>query len=213
MLQNEIAVHWLAKGSQAHQLVFAAVHLEAAVRGEGGVEQAERMRKLEVVGQLDAIASAHSHSRGAPFADAVERENGRRIKWRWEERTGGMALVVVGIDSGARVGPGSPRSMVLAGRSLFLSQPGIAWQKLAKPARRESQIGLQQALELGERFFVENDVIELGRVEARLFQAISDRLCRKSRVVLDSREAFFLRRRDDVAVHDESRSAIVIERG
>ena len=43
-----------AVGGQPHELVFAAVDLEAAVIGEGRIEQAERMGKVELAQDLDA---------------------------------------------------------------------------------------------------------------------------------------------------------------
>ncbi len=51
VLVDRLPVDGPAVGGQAHQLVFAAVDLEAAVIGESRVEQPERMRELEMVRQ------------------------------------------------------------------------------------------------------------------------------------------------------------------
>jgi hypothetical protein len=87
-------------------------------------------------------------------------------------------------------------------------------QRLAErgeSARRECQVGLEQALELEERLVVEGDVVEIGGLDACLLAAIAHGIRRKIRIVLAPREAFFLGRRDDLAVDDESSRGVVIE--
>ena len=53
MVEDQLREAWLAVGGEAHQLVFAAVDPEAAIIGEGGVEQAERVREAELMRQVD----------------------------------------------------------------------------------------------------------------------------------------------------------------
>ena len=65
--------------------------------------------------------------------------------------------------------------------SLSFSHSGIARRKLRKPARRVRQIRFEQALELRERLVVEGDVIELLGRQARLVEAVIDRVGGKSR--------------------------------
>ena len=62
MLADRVGIDGLAIRCQAHQLVFAVVHLKAAVGGEGRVQQAQRMRKREVMRQADAISLARRPS-------------------------------------------------------------------------------------------------------------------------------------------------------
>ncbi len=45
--------------------------------------------------------------------------------------------------------------------SLSLSQSGMAMQKAAEARRGKGQVGFEQPLELGQRFVVEGDVVEL----------------------------------------------------
>ena len=52
LLEDQVGVPRLAVGGQAHQLVLAGVDLEAAEVGEGRVEQAERVGKVELVAQV-----------------------------------------------------------------------------------------------------------------------------------------------------------------
>ena len=73
MLEDQIAIDRFAIGGEPHQLVFAAVDLEAAVVGERRVEQSEGVGKLEVMSQSQFVAGRLSEAGGAPLADAVHR--------------------------------------------------------------------------------------------------------------------------------------------
>ena len=94
-----VGVLRLAVGRQAHQLVLARVDREAAEVGEGRVEQAQRVRKAQLVRERDAVAAADAEAGRGPFADAVEREDGRLVERRGKERAGGVRLVVLGEDA------------------------------------------------------------------------------------------------------------------
>jgi len=80
-----------------------------------------------------------------------------------------------------------------------------------KAARREGEIGLEQALEFEERLFVEHDVIEFGRLDVISGKTIANRGAGKIRVVLAACEALFLGGGDDLAVHQQCGGAVVVE--
>ena len=81
MLENRVPVDRLAVGGQAHQLVFAAVDLEAAVIGERRVEQAQGMREIADDASASSLLPAPvPKAGGAPFADAVQGEDGRFLE-------------------------------------------------------------------------------------------------------------------------------------
>src|SRR5690242_1552156 len=61
-----------------------------------------------------------------------------------------------------------------------------------EPARRESEIALEQALELQKRLVVEGDEVDLRETHARLAQAVGKCLRGKMRVVLLAGEALLL---------------------
>ena len=134
VLENQVLVDGLAVRRQAHQLVLAAVDLEAAVVGDGGIQQPQRMRKLNLTRQLDAIAAADAEGRGAPFADAIQRQNRRLLERAREEGAGGVAFVMVGENDRRldAVIAGSAGSLS-RGRVFSFSQTGIAIAKLLKP--------------------------------------------------------------------------------
>src|SRR5262249_15534510 len=74
--KNQVLVDRLSVWRQTHELVFTAVHLEAAVIGESGIQKAQRMRKRQMVGQADVAAGTGSEASGAPFPHPVQGENG-----------------------------------------------------------------------------------------------------------------------------------------
>ena len=61
------------------------------------------------------LSRAHAAGCRGPFADAVDRQNGRVRKWRREERTGGVRLVVLGeyepLAVAAKAGAQVPRNV------------------------------------------------------------------------------------------------------
>src|SRR5439155_17821845 len=71
-IQDNFLIDRLAKRRQPHELIFAAVHLKTAVISECGIEQAERMRKAQLLSETNPVATADPEARRAPFADAVE---------------------------------------------------------------------------------------------------------------------------------------------
>ena len=76
-LPNFIDVAGCAIRRHAHHLVLALVDLEAEKCGEGAVEEAEGMRKVDLLGETDLIVASHTRGSRGPFADAVHGENRR----------------------------------------------------------------------------------------------------------------------------------------
>src|SRR5262249_26560835 len=93
---DKILVNRFSERGEAHKLVLAAFDLETAVIRERRVEQAERVRKLEMLRQLDLVPAPDAHRRRAPLADAVERENGGLVVRARKKRARRVALVVIG---------------------------------------------------------------------------------------------------------------------
>src|SRR6266851_230365 len=82
------------------------------------------------------------------------------------------------------------------------------------PGMREvAQRHRQNPLELQERFFIENDRVELLRLEAALFEAPLDRRHRKVRVALAPGEPLLLDRTDRHPVDQKGSRGIVIVGG
>ena len=98
-------------------------------------------------------------------------------------------------------------------KQLVLDPHGHGRGKAHKAPGRQGQIGLQQALEFEERFFVKNDMRQFGRGDAGLAQAILNRMAGKARIVLFAAEALFLSGGNDAALVDEAGCAVVIKGG
>src|SRR5260370_19452983 len=82
------------------------------------------------------------------------------------------------------------------------------------PGMREvAQRHRQDALELQERFFIENDRVELLRLEAALFEAPVDRRHRKIGVALAPGEPLLLDRTDRHPVDQKGGRGVVIVGG
>ena len=96
LLLDDVEILRLAVGREPHHLVFARVDLEAGVVGEGGIEQTERVREVDLADHLQAVAVSQRQRRRGPFADTVHRQHGRALERRREEGAGGMAQVVLG---------------------------------------------------------------------------------------------------------------------
>ena len=62
-----VGVLRLAIGREPHHLVFAGVHLEAGVIGEGGVQQAERVREMNLLDDLEVVAVADARAKWWPI--------------------------------------------------------------------------------------------------------------------------------------------------
>ena len=82
VIVNGLCEFRLAIGRQPHEFVFAGIDAEAAIRGECGIEQPERVREAEFLQEFDLVALALSNGRRGPFADAVNGENGCLCKRR-----------------------------------------------------------------------------------------------------------------------------------
>ena len=87
------------------------------------------------------------------------------------------------------------------------------FQKRMNAARRVGKIRMQNAVELYEWLLIKSDVIEFRGCDAALAQAIVDGIAWKSRVVLLSREAFLLSRRDDYTIPHQARRTVMVISG
>src|SRR5690606_12310938 len=81
-----------------------------------------------------------------------------------------------------------------------------------EPAGRQTEVCLQDPLELEQRLVVEAHVVEILDPDPPFPQAVLDRPRRERRVPLLAGEALLLRRRHDLAITHQARGAVMIER-
>ena len=56
------------------------------------------MGETHFMRQVDSIAGTGAEAGGGPLSDAVQGEDGRFFKWRWEKCAGRVGFVVLGED-------------------------------------------------------------------------------------------------------------------
>ena len=176
------------------------------------------MREMQLLEQRELVAAADRGRRRAPFADAVHGEHHRILERRGIERARRVAHVMLGEQEPVRaveirIDVLEPAQQHVLLEQLFPDPDRDRHRERSEAARREAEIGFEQPLEFQERLLVEHDIIDVLERDTGLFEAIANRVDRKARVVLLAREALFLRRRDDLAVDQQRRGAVVIEGG
>lgn len=97
-----------------------------------------------------------------------------------------------------------------AHENLFLDPDRHGGQKAFQAARRESVVGLQQALEFQKRLVVKNHGRDLIQADGAFFQHIAHGLGRKIRIVLFAGKALFMGRGHDRAVLEQGCGAVVV---
>jgi len=69
-----------AERRHPHHLVLPVVHLESEERREGAVEQAEGVRKPDLLRQPDLGAAPDAEAGGGPLADTVDGQDRRLVE-------------------------------------------------------------------------------------------------------------------------------------
>ncbi len=94
----------------------------------------------------------------------------------------------------------------------LLLQPDRNRHAEALEARwRKRQVRLEQALEFSQRLLVEDDVVDVAPASPACAETILNGVGGKAGIMLLAGEPLLLRGGDDVAIHDESGGAVVVE--
>ncbi len=211
VVAHELRVAGLAVRGQPHELVLARVDLEPAEVGDRAVQEAERVRVLDLLEQLDPVAVPGADRRRRPFPDPVDGEDRRALERRGVEGRGRVGGVVLGeeqVDVLAematdpllhpQLGPeGGPRGLP----PRLLAARGDRHQRGHDPLEREQGV------------VVEDDRGEVARLDEGLAEAVVDGAPGEPRVVLAAGEALLLGRGHDLAVADDRRGGVVVEGG
>ena len=80
VVEDQIGILGLAIGRQPHDLVLARIDLEAGVIGEGGIEEAQGMGKMDFLGHFETVSRPLADRRGRPFADPVHGQHHRFLE-------------------------------------------------------------------------------------------------------------------------------------
>ena len=171
------------------------------------------MREAHFVGEFDPVPPADPKAGRRPFADSIQSQDGGFLEGGREKRAGGVGLVVLGIDITAPIASIQTLAHPAGKAKLVVDPLGHGQEKGAKAPGGDGEVSLQEALELKEGLFVEDDVVDVFRAESRLGEAIVDGLPGKPLVVFDPAEALLLGGGHDPAVHNQGGRRIVVEGG
>src|SRR5271170_3980366 len=83
-------------GSEAHHFVLTGIHFEAGVVGKCRIEEAEGVREMDFLDDLQLVTTAERYGSRGPFAYTIHRQDQRVFKWRRIKCAGSVALVVLG---------------------------------------------------------------------------------------------------------------------
>ena len=117
----------LTVGCQPHHLVLVAVIRKTEILGQRLIENAQRMRKIDLVFDLDAIATADAPGRTGKVAKAIHRHGHRLFERRHQKRRAQMRKMVLdvphpGMQGLAGKGPqqlfGHPRALALVAKAV-----------------------------------------------------------------------------------------------
>ncbi len=200
-----------AVGRHAHDLVLTFVDLETQVAGECAVQQPERMRVANLVGHLEVDAAPDAERGAGPFSNTVGGDDRGLVERRWKVGAGGVRKVVLAEEN---LAVEAQRLTDLAAHPQFLAEPALQCvDEGATGSRIRRGVAGHDALELEQRLLVEDDVIEVVRLEAARFEAVIRGLDGQSGVVLDAAETLFLGRCDQIAVAQQASARVVVEAG
>src|SRR5438067_1224121 len=202
--------------SQPHHLVLALVHWKSEPGREGRVEHAERVREANLAQHLELGAAVVAHCASPdgerrPFADAVRGEDRGLARRRGQKGRRGVRLVVLGEEDLAPANPELRRDDPLDPQ--LLAQGALHRARKAAPGPREpAERHREDPPELQHRLFVEDDRVEIGRLDSAPFEAPLDGGERKRRVVLPARKALLLHGANGNAVDDQRGRRVVVVR-
>ena len=94
-LPQLVGLRWLAIGRESHHLVFIAVFGEAEVLRDRGVKQAQRMRIMNALKNIDRIATADGEHRRDKIAKAIDGQAHSFFIRRAEKRRGDVSQVML----------------------------------------------------------------------------------------------------------------------
>ncbi len=211
-LPELVDVGRLAVRRQAHHLPLLAVAVKADELRDGRVEEAGRVRELDPVDDLQLPIAPHAAHRRHEVAEAVDRQAGRLLERRDEERAGDVRLVVL---DGVELGLQRPRLDPQRGgqRLVDAADLGHVGQAiLHQLGERRSLLDREQDLlvEVGLGIARDGHVIQLGGGDARRLQDRLGRQPREAGAVLAAIEPLLFHRAHQLTVLDQRDGGVAV---
>src|SRR5438046_8543545 len=111
---------------------------------------------MELFEKLDFRPSAHSNRRGGPLTYSIDRENCCFVEWRRKKCARRMRLMMLPVEHAALISAESVANCFV-GVELVLDPEWTCFEKGFESARSNTEVRLENALELEQRFIVERD--------------------------------------------------------
>ena len=111
VLENRFHECGFAIWGQPHKLVFTFIDLEPGKLGERRIEQAQAMRKLHLLDELESALIADANRSRCPFSHSIDGKNGRSFKGRGIESAGSVRTVMDFLQDEAIVAQVTPNQL------------------------------------------------------------------------------------------------------
>ncbi len=187
-LPHAVDVPRRPEGRHPHDLVLTLVDLEAEERGEGAVEEPQRVREPDLLQQGELGAAPDPDGGRRPLPDPVHGEDGGLGEGRAVEGAGRVGQMVLA-EHDARGREAEPLLQEVADPHLVAEPRDHRLLEQLSGPRERLHAGEQEPLELEERLLEEHDVVERGGGDAPRPEAEVDRVLGKPVVVLLAAEA------------------------
>src|SRR5437763_8534472 len=164
MVEDSLGEAWFAVGRQPHHLVFARIDPKTGKVREGGIEEAKRMREMDLLEHCDPIAVAECGRSRRPFADPIHGQNDGVLEGRRKKGRSCVTEVVfreqktVAPIEFRRRGPQFFNKLLFL-EKLVLEPDRHCGAKRLEAARGKSQVSCEQPLKFKKRLVVKGDMV------------------------------------------------------
>ncbi len=176
------------------------------------------MREVNFFPHLQLVPAPNGKRSGGPLADSIHRQDCGLLKWRRKKcarRVSDMMFAedqpFLPIDVFAELAQTFYQEIFL--EKFFFAPQRNRHGEGAEPSGRNGQVSLEQSFKFQQRLVVEDHPIQIAGINRSFPQTVGQRVTRKARVMFLAREPFLLGGRDNFTVVQQSRRAVVIERG
>src|SRR5918993_5045301 len=178
------------------------------------------MRKWNVPERSQSIAFAKPSRRGRPLSDTIHAQHCSLVVRGREEGGCGMGFVMFPEKKlwqlpfvEARRASQNFLPKEVSQQELFFQPHGHGGKKRLETARGKTDVGFEEPLEFDKRLVIEHNVCEILDSDPSFVQTILNGMTWKTWVMLLSRKALFLRRRNDLAILHKTGGAVMVVRG
>ena len=190
---------------QAHHLVLVTIVEKSQVLGQRQIEEPERMGKRHAIENLDPISFAAPDHRADKISEPVHRDHGAGLERRHQKRRGEMGPVMLHVMDLCRDCPRRQCKAVFQFLSHVMHLSSVLQTVPDSSEAGALREGIQRLFQyIGARIAIDGKMFNRSDVQARLLQAGTHSLGRKSSPVFDATKPFLFRRCHKLPIYDEA---------